>query len=187
VVPFEGIGAAHTMLSFGFKGDRYLTISVEIRKEVGESFSAWRGLLNTYEIMYVIADERDVIDLRANHRKNDVYVYPVETTHENMRALFVDMITRAESLRREPEFYNTFSNNCTIAIARHVNKLNPDRVPWNYTFLLPRNSDKYAHELGLIAPDMTIEEAREKYRINARAAEFQGDPEFSKKIREYGE
>lgn len=184
VVPFEGIGAAHTMLSFGFTGDRYLTISVEIRKERGESFSGIRGLFNQYELMYVIADERDVIDLRANHRKNDVYVYPVSTTKENMRLLFMDMLTRAESLRANPEFYNTFTNNCTIAIADHVNTLNPNRVPWNYTYIFPRNADVYAHELGLIGNGMTIEEMREKYRINDRAKDAQGSPNFSTLIRD---
>ncbi len=183
VVPFEGIGAAHTMLSFGFKGDRYLTISVEIRKEVGESFSGVRGLFNQYELMYVIADERDVIDLRANHRKNEVYIYPVDTTKEKMKSLFVDMLTRAESLRAHPEFYNTITNNCTIAIANHVNALNPDRVPWNYTFIFPRNADEYAHELGLIGNGMTLEEMRAKYRINDRAQDALGSPNFSTLIR----
>jgi len=59
------LGAAHTFVSFGFKSGDFLAISIEIRKEKGESFSAWRGLLKRYELMYVIADERDVIKLRA--------------------------------------------------------------------------------------------------------------------------
>ncbi len=79
--PFsEFAGAAHTFLSFGFENDEYLAISIEIRKEKGEEFSATKGLFNKYEIMYVVADERDAIKLRSNYRKDKVYIYPAKTT-----------------------------------------------------------------------------------------------------------
>jgi hypothetical protein len=70
VEPFGNIGAAHTFLSFGFENKEYIAISVEIRKEKGESFSPWKGLLRNYELTYVIADERDVIGLRLLFPKN---------------------------------------------------------------------------------------------------------------------
>ena len=47
-----------------------MAVSVEIRKEKGESFSPWRGLLREYELMYVVGDERDVIRLRTNYRRD---------------------------------------------------------------------------------------------------------------------
>ena len=73
VEPFSNWkGAAHTFLSFGFEDDEYLAISVEIRKEEGEGFSAFKGLFKQYEVIYVIADERDVITVRTNHRRDDV-------------------------------------------------------------------------------------------------------------------
>src|SRR5437773_1611043 len=74
---------AHTFLSFGF-GDEYLAISVEIRKERGETYSPLKGLARQFELMYVIADERDVIGLRTNHRRDPVYLYPVTTTPDKM-------------------------------------------------------------------------------------------------------
>ena len=52
-------GPAHTFLRFNFKGGKPLIVSVEIRKEQGEKFSAFRGLFNAYEIMYVLGDEND--------------------------------------------------------------------------------------------------------------------------------
>jgi hypothetical protein len=108
-------GIAHTLLSFGF-GDEYVAISVEIRKERGETYSPLKGLLRQYELMYVVADERDVIGLRTNFRRDPVYLYPVKTTPEKMRRVFVEMITRANKLAAEPEFYNTLTNNCTTNI-----------------------------------------------------------------------
>ncbi|MCB1613890.1 MAG: DUF4105 domain-containing protein, partial [Xanthomonadales bacterium] len=51
VEPFtDWRGPAHTFLSFGFDDGQYLAISVEIRKELGESFSPWLGLLRQYEL-----------------------------------------------------------------------------------------------------------------------------------------
>ena len=110
IEPFSNAASAHTFLTFGFEGDHYISISVEIRKEQGETFSPWKGLLKRYELMYVIADERDVIKLRSNYRKDKVYLYPVKTTKEKMQALFLDMLDRANKLKEKPEFYNTLVN-----------------------------------------------------------------------------
>ena len=184
VEPFGSIGAAHTFLSFGFDDGSYLSISIEIRKEIGESFSAWKGVLRQFELMYVIADERDVIDLRANHRKDTVYLYPTVATRAEARELFIHMLTRAQRLRDKPEFYNTLISNCTTNIVDHINTLRNKPLTWDYRMLFPEDSDILAKELELIAPDMTIEEARTKYRINEKAEQFKDDPLFSQRIRE---
>lgn len=184
VEPFGTFGAAHTFLSFGFKDNTYLSFSVEIRKENGESFSALKGLIRTYEIMYVIADERDVITLRANHRKNPVYLYPVDASAENIQKLFLDMVSRVNEIEQYPEFYNTITNNCIINIAQHINNISENHVSWNHTLLFPENSDVYAQELGLIAHDIEIEEARTIFRINEKASLYAHDPLFSQRIRE---
>ncbi len=178
------IGAAHTLVSFEFNDGRYLAVSVEIRKEKGESFSPFKGMLRNYELMYVIADERDVLGLRALHRKDDVYLYPIKTTPERAQQLFVSMLTRAQMLQETPEMYNTMTNNCTTNIASHVNELFPERIPWDSSFLLPKSADEYALSIGLIDTNLPIEEAREKYKINERAKQFETAPLFSQKIRE---
>jgi hypothetical protein len=186
VEPFAGYGAgaAHTFVSFGFEGDTYVAISVEIRKEKGESFSAVKGLLRQYELVYVIADERDVIKLRSNYRKDDVFLYPVQTTKENARALFVAMLERANELAGKPEFYNTLTNTCTTNIVDHVNELFPKRVPFSLKVLMPAYSDELAYDIGLLDTSVTLEQLREKYRINERAMRYADDPLFSVRIRE---
>lgn len=186
VEPFSGIpGSAHTFLSFEFEDDEFVSISVEIRKEKGESFSPIRGLFNKYELIYVIADERDAIKLRSNYRKDSVYVYPVRTSKEKARELFLDMLERANELKENPEFYNTIVNNCTTNIAVHVNEIAPERIPLlNLRLVFPENSDKLAYELGLLDTDLTFEKARERYFINDRALMYADDLDFSIKIRE---
>lgn len=186
VEPFSGIpGSAHTFLSFEFESNEFVAISVEIRKEQGEKYHPFKGLFNKYELMYVIADERDALKLRSNYRKDLVYVYPVRTTPDKARAMFLDMLERANTLAKQPEFYNTITNTCTTNIVRHVDKITPHKVPlFNLRVLLPANSDKLAYELGLIDTDLPFEQARVRYFINEKALKYSEDEDFSKKIRE---
>ena len=185
VEPFSGFrGAAHTFLSFEFEGDQFVSISVEIRKEKGESFSAVKGLFREYELVYVIADEQDVVKLRSNYRKDKVYVYPVKTTTENAKKLFLDMLLRANAIKEKPEFYNTLTNTCTTNLVAHVNEIIPGRIPFSLKILMPAHSDELAREIGLIDQNISIEELRAKYKINERALRYADDPQFSVRIRE---
>lgn len=177
---------AHTLLSFGFEGPEYVAISVEARKERGESYHFLKGLFRRYELMYLVADERDVIRLRTNYRHDEVYLYPIKASPESIRELFVAMLSRANQLRQRPEFYNTLSSNCTSNIVAHVNSLSPRRVPFSLKRLLPGYADRLAYSLGLIDTDLPFEQARSRFRINERALEYGESPEFSIRIREPG-
>ena len=184
VCPFNVTSSlAHTMLSFGFAGGEYLGVSVEIRKEKGESFSPWKGSLQQYEIMYVVADERDLIQLRTNHRDEQVYLYPVKASPPQLRALFLDVMRRANKLAVEPEFYDTLTNNCTTNIARHVNKVAPGRIPFSWGVLLPGYSDRLAFNLGLLETPLPFEATRAAAHINDDAERWADSPIFSRKIR----
>jgi hypothetical protein len=186
VEPFSDWGgSAHTFLSFGFEGPEYVTISVEARRERGETYHFLRGLLKRYELMYVVADERDAIKLRTNFRRDDVYLYPIRTTREKIRELFVAMLDRANQLRQRPEFYNTLTSNCTSNIVRHVNALTPQRIPFSYKWLFPGSSDQLAYEIGLIDTDLPFEQVRPHFKINQRALQFGNDPAFSVAIRSH--
>ncbi len=66
------IDYCHTFVSFGFEGGEQLACSVETRKEVGEEYSTFGGLYKRFELIYIFADERDVIGLRTNQRGEHV-------------------------------------------------------------------------------------------------------------------
>jgi len=185
VEPFSGIpGSAHTFLSFEFENNNYISISVEIRKEKGESYHPVKGLFNQYELMYVIADERDVVKLRSNYRKDLVYVYPIKTGKEKVKGLFLDMIKRANKLKDSPEFYNTITNTCTTNIIKHVNTITPHRISiLNFEVFFPEDSDELAYKLGLIDTDLSFDEARKRYFINNKAEKYADYLDFSVRIR----
>jgi hypothetical protein len=184
VEPFSGMkGPAHTFVTFGFDDGRYVGISVEIRKEVGESFSPWRGVARGYELTYVVGDERDLIGLRANFRHDSVYLYRTTATPEKAREMFVSMLTRANKLAAEPEFYNTLTSTCTTNIVRHVNEIAPKRVPFSFKTLLPAYADELAYKVGLLDTTIPFDALRARAKINARAASAGESAEFSKLIR----
>jgi len=185
VVPFPGVpGGAHTFVSFGFDGRDYVAVSIEVRRQKGEEFNPAKSLVKQPEIMYVVGDEHDLIGLRTNYWRSDVYMYRAQASRAQMRALLTGMLERANKLAREPEFYNLITNNCTTNIMRHVNELSPNRVPYTYQVLMPAYSDQLAYKLNLIKIDENFERTRQEARINEPAYVNRDSPDFSVKIRE---
>jgi hypothetical protein len=193
IFPFAGMPRlAHTMLSFEFAPPRAappgaapqrLVCSIEIRKEVGETYAAWKGGARQYELMYVLADERDAVEVRVVHRGEDGYLYRTTATPEQARLLLVDVLARANELASRPEFYNTLTNNCTTNLVRHVNRIHANRLQYDYRVLLPGYSDKLAFDEGLLATSVAFDEAKAAAYINPRAVAAAGRPDFSEVIR----
>jgi hypothetical protein len=184
VEPFTGFpGAAHAFLSFEFDDGEFLAVSVEIRKEVGESFSVLRGLYRNYELMYVFGDERDLVWLRSGPRGDVVYLYPLRGGAPVARAMLLDVLQRANALHQAPEFYHSLANTCMTNVARHANRVRPGLVPFSWHLLLPGHADERALALGLIDFDGTMEQARARFRINERAQRAVGAADFSRRIR----
>ena len=183
VEPFAKLGAAHTFVSFGLNDGTYISVSVEIRKEKGETFSALKGILREYELMYVIADEKDVVKLRANYRKDQVYLYPVITTKEKSQELFLALMHRAQDVVAQPEFYNTLDNTCTTNIVSQVNTIASKPIPMSYKILLPEFSDELAYEHGFFDTSVSLDVLRQRHSINVLSEKYTNDIEYSKRIR----
>lgn len=176
-------GPAHTFLSFQFGDDDFLAVSVEARRERGESYGVVKGMLRRFELIYVAGDERDLVGVRALHRSDDVYVYPARVDADAARALFLQIAHSANRLHAEPEFYHSVTNNCTTRIVNHVNRVAPARIPRSWRILLPGHADRLALDLGLLDTDLPIEAARERWFVNERARAWADDPGFSLGIR----
>ena len=184
VVPFTDMPSlAHTMLSFGMSNDEYLGLSIEIRKEKGETYNPLKGAMRQYELMYVVADERDMIRLRTDIYKDQVYMYRIKTTPEKAKALLVDVLQRANKLAKQPEFYDTLSNNCSNNLVAHVNKISPNKVPYTLDVLLPGSSDKLIYDLGLVDTTLPFSQAKAMGNINELAKKYSEAPDFSARIR----
>lgn len=174
---------AHTMLSFGFTDGRHLTVSVETRRRKGQDWSSIAGFFKQYGLSYVIGDERDLIRLRTNYRHEDVYLYPTNTTKEQIRKLFVDILETATALREDPQWYNTITDNCTTSLAKHIRKLS-GRRRWDPRLLVNGYSDEMAIESGWITPHGSLEETRRHHYVNPKVADVDDPSDFSQRIRE---
>jgi hypothetical protein len=185
VIPFaDNKAIAHTLLSFGFEGGEYVGVSVEVRLEKGESYSTASGILGQFELMYVVADEHDLLPVRPEFRHVDVLLYRSTAKPAQARALFLDVMKRVNKLRDYPEFYDTLRNNCTTNIARHINAIVPGEVPYDYRVLLPGYSDELAYDLKLIDTSRPFAEVRRAARISDRILQYKDDARFSERIRE---
>jgi hypothetical protein len=188
VAPFTGMPAlAHTMLSFKIRGpdgkSDYLAVSVETRKERTETYNPVKGSARQYELIYVLADERDVIQYRTNFSDQEVYVYQTTATPEATRTLLADVLVRVNQLATKPEFYDTLTNNCTTNIVDHINRIRPNRVMADLRVLLPGYSDELAYDQGLIARRGTFIETKQQAYVNPLAHRYAGREDFSEMIR----
>jgi hypothetical protein len=184
-VYWMGPHIAHTILSFGFEGGEHLAVSIETRKEKNESYSALGGFFRQYELFYVVADERDVIRLRTNYRKDppeDVYLYRLHGPAENGRRLLREYLHKINALRSEPEFYNTLTANCTGNIWLH-SRVNPGHLPFSWKLLASGHVPEYLHQAGKLDPRVSFEELARASHINARAQAADQAPDFSRRIR----
>jgi len=187
LVPLSGMPRiAHTFISFGFHGQDYMAISIEVRRLRGEKFNPVYNFLDENEIIYIAGDERDLIRLRSNFRKDDVYVYRAKLTPEQCQGLFVDMLQRANKLSVQPEFYNTLTNNCENNLIAHLNHVLTKKIPYTYEVLFPGLSDRLLYSMGLIqSRGNTFDEARADARINRMAQLHPNAPDFSQQIRRF--
>ncbi len=184
-VYWMGPAIAHTILSFGFEGGDHLAFSIETRKEQGEDYSTVKGFFKQYELYYVVADERDVIRVRSNYRKDppeDVYVYRLHGAIENGRRLFLEYIDRINRLKEAPEFYNTLTDNCTTGIWMNT-RVNPGHPPLSWKILASGYVPEYLHEVGRLAPGTSFVELQRMAHIDARAQAADQAADFSRLIR----
>ena len=185
VEPFSWIKAfAHTMFSFNFKDGRHVMVSVEIRKQKGDFYSAIFGFFNKYDLMYVVGDERDLLGARAVAKGVQLYMYPVQTTPNKVGQLFIVMMNQVNLHAVKPEFYNTMYANCTTKLVDAINVIADPKIPWSWRYVMPGFSDEYAYNLKLIDNSVPFAELRQSHFISDLVTKYQNDPNFSTEIRQ---
>jgi uncharacterized protein DUF4105 len=173
---------AHTFLSFIFDNAPPLSISIETRPEVGEGFAPVASLFKQFELIYVVGDERDLVGVRTNHRREAVYLYRLNSSADDARRLLLIYLTRINELADRPEFYHLLTNSCTINIIRYANAAG--RVGrFDVRHLLNGLIDSYLYHSGRVDTTMPFDELRRRSQINEAAEAADGAPDFSERIR----
>lgn len=173
---------AHPIISFDFGAEGRVCFSIETRKEVGEEYSTLTGFYRQFEVIYVVADERDVVRLRTSVRPGeDVYLYRLHLSAEHVRQRFTEYVHRLNQLHRRPEFYNAVTGNCTTSI--RLQHASDQRAPWDYRMLLNGKIDELLHERGLLDGNLPFHELKRRAHINDRANASDSLNDFSARIR----
>lgn len=174
---------AHTFLSFDFDNAPPLSISIETRPEVGKGFAPIASMFKQFELIYVVGDERDLVRVRTTFRNEDVYLYHIRTTPERARHLFRIYLDRINELAGRPEFYNLFTNSCTINIIRYA-RIAGKVSGFDFRHVLNGFVDRYLYSIGALDTALPFAELRPRSRIDDAAQAADDAPDFSERIRE---
>lgn len=185
MVNYWGMDAiAHTFLAFGFDDGRYLDVSVEIRPEIGKAYDMLQGFFKQYQLIYIWADERDLIGLRTNYKKETVYLYRTTLVPQDVQKMFVSMVQSTNDIYRKPQFYHTLTHSCTNTLGDHVIKAGIAKIPFWKRRLLTGDVDQRLYKGGLLESwGLPFAQLRQEANIDARARAAGQDPDFSRKIR----
>lgn len=177
---------AHAIVSFGFEGDQFLSFSIEMRKEKGESYSAIKGFFRQYELLYIVGDERDLVRLRTNFRiGEDVYLYRLQAlSQKNIHDFLMGYINRINQLHEKAEWYNALTQNCMTSAFRIARQNAPPGIgKWHWSIIVNGFAARHAYENKTIDTALPFDELQQKSLINERAIAAGNSPDFSKLIR----
>lgn len=149
--PFSSLEAVgHGMLMFDFEDGKTVLVSVEARKESDESFSAWKGVLNQFELIYLWGTQEDFLVRRAVVQAHPLRIHRLNLKRKTVRDVFLALLRQTNHLQNHPRFYNTIRHNCTNKLAHAANEANPGSVPKSLSYVLTGYADKTLYKAGLI-------------------------------------
>ncbi len=175
----------HPILSFQFGDDQHVAFSIEARYKPGQAYSAILGFFRQYELIFVVADERDVIRLRTNFRKDEeVFLYRAKMGPESARAIFLTYVDYLNQLKDHPEWYNALTRNCTTTLDKQISSEVAKPQPWNYQFLVNGTLDELLYDRDRLVTDgLAFKDLKSGAHINAIARAADKYADFSAIIR----
>jgi hypothetical protein len=174
---------AHPIVSFQFADAPPICFSIETRKQIGQTYSAVGGLYRQFELIYVVADERDVIRVRTNYRRGeDIYLYRTTMSAAQARERFHEYVRSLNAIHDHPRWYNAITTNCTTSI-RDQHPI-AERIPWDWRLLLNGKCDELMFERHtIVTAGLPFAELKARSLINTRAKAADTAPNFSELIR----
>ena len=174
---------AHPIVSFQFADAPPVCFSIETRVKNGQAYSPIGGLYRSYELIYLVSGERDVIRLRTNFRNEDIYLYRMTFTAAQARERFLEYLRALNALHEHPRWYNEITTNCTTSIRAQTPK--GPRLPLDWRILLNGKGDEMMYERGTIITDgLPFAELKKRALIDEAAKAAGDSPDFSRLIRE---
>lgn len=86
---------------------------------------------------------------RAQPDGEQVYMYEMDLNDKERRELLEKIVKEADELSREPEFFNTATNNCATKLLDSLEEV-IDLPDWHYSFLLNGYLDRCLYDHGFL-------------------------------------
>ncbi|MGS0646876.1 Lnb N-terminal periplasmic domain-containing protein [Komagataeibacter melomenusus] len=147
---WAGENIAHVFLSFGFSDGQHLAISIETRRQARFAYSTIAGFFHHYELFYVTADERDLIGVRTDVRRERIYLYRLDLSPAVRARLFLSYVDAIHDIIRHPLWYNTLGDNCTTGILARAGAKLRYRLDWRV--ILSGHTASMAYDMNLLGP-----------------------------------
>jgi hypothetical protein len=182
LVYWMGPAIAHTIMSYGFQDGRHLDFSIEVRRTQNDEYSAIAGFFKKNELVYIGADERDLLTLRKT-RHEDVRLYRLGTPPARARALLAQYVDQANDLAAHPRFYNTLMTNCTTTIFEMTRAVTSS-IPFDWRIILTGYLPGYLYKRGAVDTSIPLEELSRRADVNGRIDAGLNEIGFSSSIRD---
>lgn len=174
---------AHAILSWDFGHDQHLAISIEPRKDTSQEYSAIKGFFKQFELSYVAANEKDIIRLRTNFKKERVYAYSLQVSKEQAKALLQDYVKKMNNLAAKPAFYDALTRNYTTANYLHTKTINSaSPPPMDWKIFASGHLDELLYEKGILSQRLPFATLRQQSRIDQRMQAY-GEEHYSRILR----
>ena len=139
---------AHPIVSFQFADAPPLCFSIEIRKKLGQIYSTIGGLYRQFELIYIVADERDVIRCAPTIAKR-MSIFTARLFRQRRRAnVFLNTSIRSTPCGTNRAGITPSPPTAPRASAHSIHA--NERVPWDWRILLNGKGDELMYERHVI-------------------------------------
>jgi hypothetical protein len=154
---------SHPILVFDFGPDGRVCVSIEVRYQRGQKYLILRSLYHYYELIFLVADERDAVLRRTKYGPSqEAHLYRLATTAEELRATFLDYIDAINALYRTPRWYHGLCMNCTTAFYRLPSR----RCRCDWRVLANARLDRALYAAGRLDRTLPFPELRRASYLN---------------------
>lgn len=148
---------SHPVLVFDFGPDGRVCLSIEVRFRKGQTYSVVNSLFRQQELIFVAADERDVILRRTKYGNcKEAYLYRLTTPADEARRIFLDYVGTINAIHAAPRWYHGVCANCTTNFYRLPNS----RYRLDWRVLVNGMLDRALYDAGSIDRSAPFEAVR---------------------------
>jgi hypothetical protein len=154
---------SHPVLVFDFGPDGRVCMSIEVRFRKGQTYSILRSFYRRQELIFLAADERDIILRRTKYGpQQEAYLYRLDVKPEEVEAAFLDYVGAINSLWETPRWYHGLTANCTTSFYR----LSGSRCKFDWRVLANGRLDRALYADGRLDRRLPFEELKRLARLN---------------------